>query len=124
MRYLQALGFSLLLAAAALSGCVTTDDSDPPHLYAGMSRDHLRSHFGDPVRIEPGPAGGEIWYYVFQTWSSPQVETSSSFDPYAGRSDSVSVTMSDAKATQECPVHISAEGYVTDPIPPGKIVPR
>ncbi len=120
---LRRLPLFALFAAVALSGCVT-DNSDAPQLYVGMSRDHLRSHFGEPLRIEPAAAGGEDWYYSFLTWATPQVESSSSYDPVGGRSDSVSVSLSDSKSTQEYPVHLSADGFVMGPLPPGRIVGR
>jgi len=110
-----------LFAAAALAGCVTTD-SDAPQVRVGMSRDDLRAHFGEPLRIEPASSGGEDWYYTFASWSSPQVDTSTSYDISGARTDSVSVSLSDARSTQECPVHLSNDGYVTEPIPDGQIV--
>ncbi len=115
------LFITALCAAAALAGCVTTD-SDAPQVRVGMSRDDLRAHFGEPLRIEPAPYGGEDWYYTFASWGSPQVDRSTSYDPSGARTDSVSVSLSDARSTQECPVHLSNDGYVTEPIPDGQIV--
>lgn len=109
-----------LLAAAALAGCVT--DSDRPRVRAGMSRDALRSYFGEPSRIEPVAAGGEDWYYSFAAWSTPQMDGTASRDAFDPTSSSVSVTVSSTWSTQECPIHISADGYVIEPIPGGKLV--
>jgi outer membrane protein assembly factor BamE (lipoprotein component of BamABCDE complex) len=113
-----------LLVASMLSGCVT--DSDPgsyrPRLRGGMSRDDLRACFGKPLRIEAAPAGGEDWYYNFAFSSAAQAETSTTYDSSGARTDSVSVSVSDTKSAQECPIHLSSDGYVIEPIPEGNIV--
>jgi hypothetical protein len=84
-----------------------------------MSRDRLRARFGEPLRIEHGAAGGEDWYYSF---SSPLDFQASSYHDLQSKSDSVSVSISDSTGTHERPIHLSREGYVTEPLPGGRIV--
>ena len=86
-----------------------------------MSRDDLRACFGKPVRIEPAASGGEDWYYNFGSGNAPQVDTSTSYDSSGARTDSVSLTVSDTKTTQELPIHLSSDGYVIEPIPEGTV---
>jgi len=108
---------ALLIFGAMLGGCVT--DSDAPSLFAGMSRDRLRTRFGEPLRVEHTPGGGEDWYYSF---ASPlEVQASSDHDVFSG-TDSVSVSVSSSTSTRECPIHICPEGYVIEPLPGGHIV--
>ena len=86
-----------------------------------MSRDRLKSRFGEPVRVERMPSGGEDWYYSFASWRNPNIEATGYNDGVSG-SGSVSVTFSDQNNTQECPIHLSPDGYVIEPLPAGKIV--
>ena len=109
-----------LFAAAALAGCVT--DSDRPRVRVGMSRDDLRSRFGEPLRIESAASGGEDWYYSFVSWGTPQIEATASHDNFGAGRDSVSIGLSSTWSTQECPIHLSGDGFVVEPIPDGKIV--
>ena len=109
---------TLLQTLATLSACVTTSDS--PTLYVGMSRDRLKSHFGEPLRVEPTRSGGEDWYYTFTSWS-PNIDASTDNDGVS-RSASVSMTISDQNSTHDCPVHLSPGGYVVEPLPSGRIV--
>ena len=129
MRHTMRAGYGGLLifaifAAVALSGCVTDSDTGSyrPRLRVGMSRDDLRACFGKPLRIEAVASGGEDWYYAFASGSAPQVDTSSSYDSSGARTDSVSVSLSDTKTTQECPIHLSSDGYVIEPVPEGDVV--
>ena len=110
---------SLVLALAALDGCVS--DSDSPRPFVGMSRDRLKSRLGEPIRVERLPSGGEDWYYSFASWRNPDIETSVNNDGLS-RSASVSVTFSDQNSTQEHPIHLSPDGYVIEPLPVGKII--
>ena len=107
----------LLLAMGVFGGCAT--GSDAPRLFTGMSRDRLRARFGEPLRVEPGPGGGEDWYYTFS--GSPDVQATRYHDVQSG-SDSVSVTISDTTSAQASPIHLSADGYVIEPLPQGRIV--
>lgn len=114
-----------LSLVCALAGCATESArSEPARVRVGMSRDDLKFFFGNPSRIEPLPDGGEDWYYSFATSSPPQVESSSVVDPFGGRTDTVSVTVSDNRTVQRCPIHLSADGLVIEPIPEGKLVGR
>jgi hypothetical protein len=85
----------------------------------GMSRDRLKARFGEPLRVENAPAGGEDWFYSFS--GPPDVQASSYHDAQSN-SDSVSVTISNSTGTQERPIHLSPEGYVIQPLPNGHIV--
>jgi len=87
-----------------------------------MSRDDIRSHFGEPLRIERVASGGEDWYYSFVSWSGPQIDAAASRDPFDPTVSSVSVSVSGTRSTQDCPIHLSADGYVLEPVPNGKIV--
>ena len=106
-----------IVAVLLTTSCAT--DSHTPHLFAGMSRDRLRSRFGEPLRIERTPVGGENWYYSFS--KPPEVEGISYHD-LQSNSDSVSVTVSESTGTQEHAIHVSPEGYVIEPLPSGHIV--
>jgi hypothetical protein len=121
MRYFRPFLF-VLLAAAALTACVT--DSDRPRVRGGMSRDDLKFYFGKPLRIETVPSGGEDWYYSFAGWSTPQFDATASRDVLDPATSSVSVTASSSTGTRESPIHLSADGYVIEPIPDGRIVRR
>jgi hypothetical protein len=112
---------SLIAATAVfcLTGCVT--DSRPAQIQVGMSRDEVRACFGKPLRVEPAASGGEDWYYSFALWNT-QVDGTVSRDDFGGRSTSGSFSISGERNAQECPVHLSGDGYVVDPVPDGKIV--
>src|SRR5258707_15439952 len=121
MRYNRLVIFALIIAAAFTS-CVT--DSDRPHVRVGMSRDDLSLYFGRPSRIEPAGSGREDWYYSFVSWSAPQIDGTASRDAFDPTSSTVSVSASSTRTAQECPIHLSADGHVIEPIPGGKIVGR
>ena len=106
-----------VVTALLATSCAT--DSDAPHLYAGMSRDRLKARFGEPLRVEHTPGGGENWYYSF---SSPLELQGSTYHDEQSRSDSVSVTISESTGTQQRPVHLSPDGYVIEPLPTGHLV--
>ncbi len=106
----------VLVAMSVIAGCVT--GSDAPSLYVGMSRDRLRTRFGEPLRVERSAAGGEDWYYPF---SGPPDVQASSYHDIQDQSDSVSVTISDASNTHEGAVHLSPDGYVIEPLPRGHL---
>jgi hypothetical protein len=114
-RFLLLTG--LLVATGIFQGCAT--DSDATTVFVGMSRDRLKVRFGQPHRVEQTPAGGEDWYYSF---SRPLELQSGSAHDEQTKSDSVSVTLWDSIGPRECPIHLSAEGYVIEPLPHGHIV--
>ena len=107
---------ALLLALVALEACVT--DSDRPALFVGMSRDRLKARFGEPLRIERTPTGGEDWYYSFSSPLDVQVD---GYHDEPSRSTMASVTISESTGTHECPIHISSDGFVIEPLPSGHI---
>ena len=107
--------------AAALAGCAT--DSDRPALRTGMTRDDLRAWFGAPVRIEAAPGGEEVWYYRFAYWTPPEVG-GTTYQDRLNEVDTVSVSISTSRGTQERPIHLSSDGRVVDPVPEGKIVKK
>jgi len=115
------LACTLVLLAAAFTACVS-DAPDPPRLRVGMSRDDLRACFGEPLRVEAAPTGGENWYYPFTGWSRPEIGGETSRDMFDPNISTVSVTLSSSHGTHESPIHVSGDGYVVDPIPAGKIV--
>jgi hypothetical protein len=116
------LFISLLITLAGLNACESVGNSDSPELFVGMSSQRLKLRFGEPLRIERSPAG-EDWYYSFASRRSPDTETSA-FNDGLTRSSSTSMTFSNEKNIQECPIHISLEGFVSAPLPAGKIVAR
>lgn len=106
-----------IVVTLLITGCAT--DSDTPTLFAGLSRDRLKVKFGEPLRVERLPGGAEDWYYNFsKPW---EVESTSHNDgPPDANSGSLAITKS--SGTVELPVHISPEGFVTEPLPRGHIV--
>jgi len=106
------------LIALLAAGC-DTDEPDAPRLFPGMSREKLKTRFGEPIRIVQLPGGGEDWFYTFST--PFQVETSSETD-LQSRSVSAGVSISDNPGTEQRPVHLSPDGIVVEPIPRGHIV--
>ena len=99
------------------TSCAT--DSDAPSLYAGMSRDRLKARFGEPLHTEHSRDGGEDWYYSFT--SPPEIQGTSSHD-WQNHTDSASISISESTGNQERPVHLSPDGFVTEPLPRGHIV--
>ena len=112
---------ALLLVLAMFAGCAT--ESDSPTVYVGMSRGRLKARFGEPLRVEPTRTGGEDWYYPFSSWRHSNLDGSVENDGET-RSASVSMTLSDGNNTRECPIHLSPDGYVIEPLPVGRIVGR
>ncbi len=106
-----------VIAALLLTSCAT--DTDTPELYAGMSRARLKARFGEPHHIEHSPDGGEDWFYSFT--SPPELVGITSHDERY-QVDSASVGISKSTGSQERPVHISPDGFVTAPLPRGHVV--
>ncbi len=106
-----------LLAALVLAGCVS-EPEEPLRVRLGMSRDDLRFFFGEPLRTETLQTGGEVWFYRVVSPNTPQMDGAVWQDPYDG-SGGVAVSVSPSvKTRQECPVFLSAEGLVIEPLPP------
>jgi outer membrane protein assembly factor BamE (lipoprotein component of BamABCDE complex) len=114
----------IFLAAISLlfAGCA----SDPHDAYstalAGMSRNNLRFYFGEPLRIQSTPGGGEDWYYRFNTWKSQPTGASGNNNDFGQQSSYASAGLQFSQDTEERPVHVSADGFVVGPVPKGKIV--
>ena len=108
---------SAVIVVAALIGCET--EPDHPGARLGMTREELRARCGDPVRIERTEASGEDWYYHFSVWATPEVQARSVPDCV---SSSVGVSVSDTRVVEERPIHVSADGYVVEPLPAGRFV--
>ena len=87
-----------------------------------MSRDDLKLFFGNPVRVEPGANGGEDWYYRFFGWRSDTTLDSGTSMSGGDVSSYTNASVAISRDTTEAPVHVSALGYVVEPIPEGKIV--
>ena len=117
---------SLLLALAILSFLFGGCASDPHDAYstamAGMSRNNLRFYFGEPLRIEPTSGGGEDWYYHFKTWKTQATGDSGTNNDFGEQSSYASAGLQFSQETVDRPVHLSADGFVVEPVPKGKIV--
>ncbi len=125
MKALCRFALFALIATGLLGGCATNwEESAKPRLRAGMSRDDVRFFFGNPSRIETLPTGGEDWYYSFAFWTPAQVQSAAEVDPYGGGGVSVAVTAPAKRTVQQCPVHLSPEGFVIEPLPAGELVGR
>lgn len=86
-----------------------------------MSRTDLRVYFGEPLRIERGPWGGEDWYYRFAAWKTGPTGSTGTTEEFGERTSYVSVGLAFSKDTEERPIHLSAEGYVIEPLPKGRV---
>ncbi len=105
-----------LLTALALAGCAS-EPEEPLRVRLGMSRDDLRFFFGEPLRVETVQTGGEVWFYRVILPNTPRMDGEAWQDPYTG-SGGVAVSVSPSEKTrQECPVFLSAEGRVIEPLP-------
>jgi hypothetical protein len=121
MRYFLTIVFALG-AAVLLGGCSTSDDetvSDIP-VRAGLSRDGLKSRYGEPLRIEHTASGGEDWYYRFVS-RKPTREDSTTSSDASGTTTTYSATWEPGKTREERAIHLSPEGFVIEPIPEGKV---
>lgn len=110
-----------VLGVWVLAGCASTPHAANDNVRLGMSRDELRAHFGEPLRIVKTPEGGEDWYYHFANhhWSSTSSTTN---DDGGHTTTSYSSSWSISVGTVDRPVHIAFDGYVMGPLPEGKIV--
>ena len=106
-----------IVTAFLLTSCAT--DPEIPSLYAGMSRDRLKTRFGEPIRIEHPKGGGEDWYYTF---TSPPAIVGSSNRDEQNHTESAAIGISESLGNREQPVHISPDGFVTAPLPRGHLV--
>jgi outer membrane protein assembly factor BamE (lipoprotein component of BamABCDE complex) len=121
-RYFVLIALSLL----ALTGCESLPETSDIAVRSGMSRDDLRLHFGEPLRVEPAGSGGEDWYYRFVTWSNGPAPESGATEDFRGgeRISTVTVGWQVNRDSDERPIHVSSEGFVIEPLPNGKIVKK
>jgi hypothetical protein len=106
-----------IIASFLATRCAT--DPETPSLYAGMSRDRLRARFGEPLHIEHPKSGGEDWYYNFT--SPPELVGITSHDERT-QTDAAAIGISENLGHRERPVHLSPDGFVTEPLPRGHLV--
>jgi outer membrane protein assembly factor BamE (lipoprotein component of BamABCDE complex) len=112
----------LALSLMALAGCETAPRTAAISLQVGMSRDDLRLHFGEPLRIEPAASGGENWYYRFVAWQTRPTQDSGISNEYGQMAPYASSGLDVSNETVEYPIHVSSGGYVIEPLPKGKVV--
>ncbi len=117
-RNLILLAISLLV----LAGCASAPEVADIRVQIGMSREDLRAYFGEPLRIEPGTAGGEDWYYRFIGWKARPMGESGSREEFGERTSYVTVGLDFSRPIEERPIHVSPAGYVIAPVPKGKVV--
>lgn len=112
------------LSLFALAGCASFPETSDIAVRSGMSRDDLRRHFGEPLRIEPAASGGEDWYYHFVSWSNGPAPESGTTEDFRGgeRISTVTVGWQVTRDSDDQPIHVSSEGYVLEPIPNGKVL--
>ena len=120
IRFIQPHRLLMLALFTALSltwaGCVS-EPEEPLRVRLGMPRDDLRFFFGEPLRIETVQTGGEVWYYRVISPNTPRMEGEAWQDPYTA-SGGVAMSVSPReKIREECPVFLSAEGRVIEPLP-------
>jgi hypothetical protein len=90
-----------------------------------MSRTELKIMYGEPLRIEANAAGGQDWYYHFYSrfkGHAVSATVSSETDFQGNTVSSSSESYQLGNDTDEEPIHLSAEGYVVDPLPSGKVL--
>lgn len=112
----------VLIGWCACAGCATAPPTRYSTVLEGMSRNNLRFYFGEPLRIEPGPSGGENWYYRFSSWHANPTGAAETSDDFGQRTSSASLVVEVSKQIVELPVHLSSDGFVVPPIPHGKVV--
>ena len=110
-------------------GCATTitEESGDIPVRLGMSRDDLRFYFGEPLRIERTASGREDWYYRFGTRQPRVVGESGTVTEFDGQTTYATMEMNLAKGDDDrplLPIHVSAEGYVIEPLPEGFVSRR
>jgi outer membrane protein assembly factor BamE (lipoprotein component of BamABCDE complex) len=111
-----------LLNLLLITGCESTPKTADMKVRLGMSRFDLRYNFGEPTRIVPTSTGGEDWYYTFVAWKTSEAEDGGRTNDFGETTTYASVGVEFSKEVKEFPVHISHEGRVIKPLPPGKPV--
>ncbi|HZV36535.1 MAG TPA: hypothetical protein VFB72_18300 [Verrucomicrobiae bacterium] len=113
-----------LIILLALTGCVDEPPASVNSICPRITRDDLRSRFGEPLRTEAAGPSGEIWYYRFVSWSNHPTGSSETVHDFNGQSSTVTVGWQFTRVSDERPVHISPDGYVIEPVPEGRIVQK
>jgi len=121
MRLRQAI-WAMGIFSLMLMGCEETPAPSHASVRSGMTRDGLRSRFGEPLRIEPAVAGGEDWYYRFVYWKGQPTGSSETTEEFGQKTSSVTVGWEESRTVEEKAVHLSQDGIVVEPIPQGRIV--
>ena len=118
------VGYLVLVVVClmALTGCESVPETSLIAVRLGMSREQLKSRYGEPSRVEPAASGGEDWYYRFLAWKHRPTEETGTSVGSGGTSSYSSVSVESWKETEERPIHISPDGFVIAPLPDGKIV--
>ena len=115
--YLVLAAISLLV----LAGCATSLETTDTPVRLGMSPSDLRLRFGEPIRIEHVPSGGEDWYYRFTSWKTYPTSASGTTIESGQVTSYAAAGLEFSQDTEERP-HISANGFAVEPLPDGKIV--
>ena len=105
-----------------LAGCATSLETTDTLVRLGMSRSDLSLRFGEPIRIEHVASGSEDWYYRFTSWRAYPTSASGTTLDSGQVTSYASAGLEFSQDTEERPVHISANGFVVEPLPDGKIV--
>lgn len=106
------------------AGCATApDNASDIAVRVGMSRNELKTIYGEPVRVESTTYGGQDWYYHFYSWAKgPTVSVSETTDVNGNPTSSTSEGWQLGKGTVDEPIHLSPQGYVVEPLPSGKVL--
>jgi hypothetical protein len=126
VRTIMKTGFIVvaLMSLLVVTGCVDAPHPPANSVRLGMTRDDLRSRFGEPLRVESAGPAGENWYYRFVSWSNHPTGSTETVHDFGGQTSSVTVGWQFTRVTEERPIHISPDGYVLEPLPEGKIVQK
>ena len=107
-----------------LPGCSTTPKPATPTVQTGMARRDLIFYFGEPVRIETIPTGGETWYYHFAPWTIDRHDGETASQDPDEQPTALSTSWKFTKNAKLQPIHISTNGLVIEPLPTGKIIQK
>jgi len=114
--------FALVATLLLINGCADAPETSENHLRLGLSRDQLRTRFGEPLRIESHGAAGEDWYYRFVAYDKHSTYTEDTSNDFGQKTTSGSVGIQFTRTVGDLPVHLSPDGRVIAPLPEGKVV--
>ncbi len=112
----------LAISLLALAGCASAPETSDIRVQTGMSRDDLRRYFGEPLRIEHAASGEEDWYYHFVSWKAGPMGPRGSNEEFGEPRSYATVGIDLSRPVTERAIHLSAAGYVIEPVPNGKVV--